>query len=211
MHYRTPIALAVAALLAAPLTASAQASKKGTRASTTRAAGTATAPGDGLSVGGFIGYEGGDLSGLTLRADAELPFQQLSPQVKLSLVGSLGYTHFGKDIDAPGLSGDITFNVVHAIPAARFTLPINPQIDLYGDAGLGLYFYHFTTKQTVFGVPAATHVSGSGLGLLMRIAVGGFYRVSPQLRVGAEVGVLPYFNKIDTTDWTLLVGAMFAL
>ncbi len=203
MHFRTPIALAAAALLAAPLAASAQATK--TRASTTRATGTATAAGDGLSVGGFIGFETGDLTGLALRADAELPFQQISPQVKLSLVGSLGYTHFGKDIPF----GDITFNVVQLVPAARFTLPVNPQLDLYGDGGLGLYFYHFSSKQTFFGV--AANDSGSGLGLLMRLAVGGFYKVSPQLKLGAELGVLPYFNKIDTTDVTIMVGAMFAM
>jgi hypothetical protein len=205
MHFRTPIALAVAALLAAPLAASAQATKKGTKASTTRAAGTATTPGDGLSVGGFIGYETGDLSGLALRADAELPFQQIAPQVKLSLLGSLGYTHFGKDVPF----GDITFNVVQLVPAARFTLPLNPQLDLYGDAGLGLYYYRFTSKQTFFGV--GVNDSGSGLGLLMRIAAGGFFKVSPQLKLGAEVGVLPYFNKVDTTDLTIMVGAMFAL
>jgi Outer membrane protein beta-barrel domain len=205
MRFRTPIALAVAALLTAPLAASAQATKKATTASSTRAAGTRTTPGDALSVGGFIGFETGDLTGLALRADAELPFQQLSPQVKLSLLGSLGYTHFGKDLPL----GDITFNVVQLVPAARFTLPINPQLDLYGDGGLGLYYYRFTSKQTFFGI--AQNDSGSGLGILMRLAVGGFYKVNPQLRLGAEVGVLPYFNKIDTTDLTIMVGAMFLL
>jgi outer membrane protein with beta-barrel domain len=205
MHCRTPIALALAALLAAPFAASAQATKA--RGPTTRATGTTTQPGDGLSVGGFIGFETGDLTGLALRADAELPFQQLSPQLKLSLVGSLGYTHFGKDVPF----GDITFNVVQAIPAVRLTLPINPQLDLYGDGGLGLYYYRFTSKQTLPPFAFVVDDSGSGLGLLMRLAVGGFYKVSPQLRLGAEVGVLPYFNKIDTTDLTILVGAMFVL
>ena len=206
MRFRTPIALAVAALLAAPLAASAQATKKGTTASS-RAAGTTTTPGDALTVGGFIGFETGDLTGLALRADVELPFQQLSPQVKLSLVGSLGYTHFGKDIPF----GDITFNVVQLIPAARFTLPINPQFDLYGDGGLGLYYYRFTSKATLPPFALVVDDSGSGLGILMRLAVGGFYKVNPQLRLGAEVGILPYFNKIDTTDLTIMVGAMFAL
>lgn len=205
MHFRTPIALAVVALLAAPVAASAQAMKP--KPGTVRGAGTSTAAGDGLSVGGFIGFETGDLTGLALRADAELPFQQLSPQLKLSLVGSLGYTHFGKDVPF----GDITFNVVQLIPAARFTLPINPQLDLYGDGGLGLYYYRFTSKQTLPPFGFVVNDSGSGIGLLMRLAVGGFYKVSPQLRLGAEVGVLPYFNKIDTTDLTLLVGAMFVL
>ena len=76
------------------------------------------------------------LDGVALRVDGELPFQELSPQVKLSLVGSIGYivrrttTRFG---------GDITANLLKIVPAARFSFPVNPQLTLFGDAGLGLY------------------------------------------------------------------------
>jgi Outer membrane protein beta-barrel domain len=203
MLARPLFAAALAALLAVPSAGSAQA-KRGTRTQAAAPAG-ATAPG-ALTVGGFIGIETGDLSGFALRVDGELPFQRLSPQVNLSLVGSLGYTHFGKDIPF----GTIRYNIVHVIPAARFTLPVNPQFDVYGDAGLGLYYYSGTAKTTVpfFGT---VEDSTSGVGLMMRFAVGGFYHVSPKLRLGAELGLLPYFNKVDTNDWSLLVGAMFAI
>jgi Outer membrane protein beta-barrel domain len=203
MHVRTPIALAVAALLAAPLSASAQA-KRGTRGQTTAASSTAAA--SGLSVGGFVGFETGDLGGFSLRLDGEMPLQALSPQIALSLVGSVGYTNFGKDIQF----GDISFNLFKVVPAARFTLPLNPQFDVYGDAGLGLYRYSFSSKQDLpfFG---RIEDSGSGFGLMVRLGLGAFYKVNPKLRIGAEFGILPYFNKVDTTDVSLMAGAMFAL
>ncbi|HEY6099620.1 MAG TPA: outer membrane beta-barrel protein, partial [Anaeromyxobacter sp.] len=100
--------------------------------------------------------------------------------------------------------------IVKLVPAARFTLPINPQIDVYGDGGLGLYYYSFSTKQTIPGFITFTD-SGSGVGFVMRLAAGGFYKVNPKLKLGAELGLLPYFNKVDTTDFTIMAGAMFAL
>jgi opacity protein-like surface antigen len=205
MHVRTPVALAVAALLAAPLSAAAQA-KRGTKPQATQATATGSAPAGGLSVGGFIGYESGDLAGLSLRLDGEMPFQMLSPQVALSFVGSVGYTHFSQDI----AFGDITYNIFKLVPAARFTLAVNPQVDVYGDGGLGLYYYSFHTKQNVPFLGTFTD-SGSGVGLVMRLALGAFYKVNPKLRIGAEFGVLPYFNKVDTTDVTIMAGAMFAI
>lgn len=206
MHVRTPIAFAVAALLAAPISAAAQA-KRGTRTQATQQApASGTTAAGGLSVGGFIGFESGDLTGLALRLDGEMPFQMLSPQVALSFVGSAGYTHFSKDITF----GDITYNIVKLVPAARFTLAVNPQVDIYGDGGLGLYYYSYRSSVT-FPFSPTTTASGSGLGLVMRLAVGAFYKVNPKLRLGAEFGVLPYFNKVDTTDVTIMVGAMFAI
>lgn len=206
MLVRTPVALALAVLLAAPTSAAAQAKRGAPAGATQPAAATGTTPAGGLSVGGFIGFESGDLTGFALRLDGEMPLQMVSPQVALSLVGSAGYTHFSKDI----AFGDITFNIVKLVPAARFTLAINPQVDLYGDGGLGLYYYSFHTSQSI-PVLGTFRDSGSGLGLMMRLAVGAFYKVNPKLRLGAEFGVLPYFNKVDTTDVTLMVGAMFAL
>lgn len=206
MHARTLFAVTLAALLAAPAAraqtrTSTSSRAQASRPATTTAAATGT---DTLSVGGFVGFETGDLTGFALRLDGEMPFQQLSPQVKLSFVGSLGYTHFGKDVPF----GDITFNIVKVVPAARFTLPVNPQIDLYGDAGLGLYYYSGTTKVTF---PFTVKDTTSGIGVLMRFGAGGFYRVNPKLRIGAELGVVPYFNEVDTTDFTIMVGAMFSI
>lgn len=205
MNARTPIAIALAALLAAPAAASAQ-TRRTTRATAPRHT-TTSSTADALTVGGFIGFETGDLTGFALRADGELPFQQLSPQVKLSFVGSLGFTHFSKDV---GAYGTLSFNLVKLVPAARFTLPLNPQFDLYGDAGLGLYYYSATAKTSFPGFPTVEATS-SGVSLMMRLGAGGFYKVNPKVRIGAELGILPYFGKVDTTDFSIMAGAMFAI
>ncbi len=94
-------------------------------------------------------------------------------------------------------------------PARRFTLPVAPQISLYGDAGLGLYYGSFTSKWSFFGTNY--EVSDSNFGFMMRFGVGGFYELNPQTKLSAEISLLPYFGDVDTTTWTLGVGAMFAL
>lgn len=202
MHVRTSLALALAALLA-PVAASAQA-KTQAKTQTTRSGGYGSP--DSLSLGGFVGFETGDLTGFALRLDGEMPFQSLSPEVKLSGVGSLGFTHFGQDVPF----GTLTYNIVKLVPAARFTMALNPQFDLYGDAGLGLYYYSATLKTNMpfFGTVEA---SSTGVGLMMRLGVGGFYKVNPKVKIGAELGLDPYFGKVGTNDWTIMAGAMFAI
>lgn len=200
MAVRTTAALALVALLAAPLAAGAQTR----RTPKTQAAAPAAAPAtDALSLGGFIGYEWGDqVSGLQLRADGEMPFQQLSPQVKLSFVGSLGFTH--ETYSVTGL--DVTVNRVKIVPAARFTVPLSPQLSLFGDAGLGLHYTHVTSDIVFFG-----KVTDSGIGFMMRFGGGGFFQVNPQLRILGEFVVDPTFGTYHETSVALLVGAMFRI
>jgi opacity protein-like surface antigen len=167
-----------------------------------------------LSVGGFVGYETDDASGLTLRLDGEMPFQALSPKINLSFVGSIGYSRLGID------QSDFKYNLFRIIPAARFTMPVNEQLSLYGDAGLGLYHarfsYEFVDYRWVGPGPydyalAKDKVSDSTTGFLMRFGVGGFFKVNEQLKLGAELDLIPHFGDYDQTSFNILVGAMFAL
>lgn len=201
MPTRTLFAVALAALVAAPSAAGAQ-TKRSTRTAARPAAEATSTPGDALSVGGFVGYEWGDhISGFQLRADGELPFQQLSPQVKMSFVGSVGFTH-----STYGYFGnDLTVNRLKLVPTARFTLPVNPQVAVYGDAGIGLH-YTSETLDTPFG-----SASDSGVGLLLRFGAGGFFQVNPRVRLLAELVLDPTFGTYHETSVALLVGLMYQL
>ncbi len=204
MRIRSPFAVALAALLVAPVAASSAPPRKG---GTSRASAPAAAAplGKDLSIGAMVGAELGTLDGFMLRVDGEMPIQAIAPKVTLSGVGSIGYSRLSKDV----WLGDVTWNVLSVIPAARFTMPVAPQMTVYGDAGLGLYYGSFTTKTSL---PApADEVSDSTTGFLMRFAVGGGYALNPKTKLKAELGVVPYFGDADTTNWTLSLGVMFAL
>lgn len=206
MHVRPLLAAALAALLAVPAVATAQAKKRPASRPAAQPARTQAAPArmQTLSVGGFLGYEMGDLDGLMLRFDAELPIQKVSPQLMLSGVGSIGYTRFSADV----LGGDITWNVFKLVPAARLTMPVSPELSLYGDAGLGLY-YGRSTLETTLPIIGTTKVSDSTVGLLMRIGVGAFFKVNPKTRLAGSIELDPYFGDADTTNFTIMAGVMF--
>ncbi len=203
MHVRTLFAVGLAALLAVPSIGSAQA-KKGTssRAPASRST-TAEPASKALSLGGFVGYEWGDADGFQLRLDGELPFQQLTPQVMLSFVGSVGYTRAGYDV--PGL--DVTVSRFKIVPAARFTIPLNPQFSIFGDAGLGLHYTSVDFNYDFFGIDA----SDSDVSFLLRLGAGAFYLVNPRMRVGGSLVIDPMFGDYDDTTFALLVGLMYQL
>ncbi len=207
MHVRSLFAVGLAALLATPSMGSAQA-KKGTSSKAPAGRSTAPAPAGSkaLSVGGFVGFELGDADGFALRVDGEMPFQMLAPKVALSFVGSLGYTRFSQDVPF----GDSSTNIVKLVPAARFTIPLAPELDVYGDGGLGLYYFSSSIDQNLPFV-GRQEFSDSGIGFMLRLAAGGFYKVNPKLKIGAELGLLPYFGDVDTTEFTIMGGVMFAL
>lgn len=174
----------------------------------------------GLELGGFIGYETADLSGLSLRLDGELPFRQLSPQVKLSLVGSIGYSHLTWD-PIPGWK--LTTNAVKLVPAARFTLPLNEQFSLFGDAGLGLIYVsgkaEYSYYDPFFGTRSGSY-TGTSTNLMMRLGIGAWYQVNPQLKLGALIELDPVFgdygysgNGIGSSQnlWLLQIGGMFKI
>ena len=190
-------------------TKSASAPSSSTQSSAT--AGTAL---EGLEVGGFLGYETADLSGISLRLDGELPFRQLSPQINMSWVGSLGYSHLTWD---PSPWAKMTANVFKLVPAARFTMPLNEQFSVFGDAGLGLAYIRASVDFSAFGLGSA---SSSSVNLMMRLGVGAWYKVNPQLKLGAMLEFDPVFgnygysgNGIGSSQNTFLIqiGGMFKL
>jgi hypothetical protein len=208
MKVRSLFALAIAALVA-PVAASA-APQSASR--TAPVAMTSSA----LEIGGFVGYETDDLSGITLRVDGELPFQALSPQIKLSWVGSIGFSHLTED----GFGGEVTANILKLVPAARFSLPVNPQFTLFADAGLGLYYSAWEIKQDAIFVPGFGAIGGgkiddSEVGLMMRIGAGAWFQVNPATRIGASIEFNPYFGDViataDQTTFILQAGAMFRM
>jgi hypothetical protein len=196
MRVRSLLAAALAALLSAPLAASAQAR------STVRSAGPTS-----LAVGAWLGYEMGDLDGVALRLEGELPFQQLTPEIALSLVGSVGYSRLSDD--GPGF--DITTNLLKLVPAARFTLGVTPELSLFGDAGLGLY-YHSTSVELDFGGGfGRIDDDESGVGVMMRLGIGAFFQVNPQLRLGGALVLDPMFGDYDDSTFTIQVGLSYQL
>jgi opacity protein-like surface antigen len=214
MKIRTFFAVA---LLAPAVALAAPASKSSSKSSaeptqTSPMAGTAL---EGLEVGGFIGYETADLSGLSLRLDGAIPFRDLSPQVKLGFVGSLGYSYLTWD---PTPWAKLTANVFKLVPAARFTMPVNEKFSVFGDAGLGLAYIRASVDFS--GWTGLGSTSASSVNLMMRLGVGGWYAVNPKLKLGAMLEFDPVFgdygysgNGIGSSQNTFLiqVGGMFKL
>jgi opacity protein-like surface antigen len=192
-------------------------SKTTSSSSSTQTSATAGTALEGLSVGGFVGYETDDLSGISLRLDGELPFRQLSPQINLSLVGSLGYSHLTWE---PFSYWKLTANTFKLVPAARFTMPLNEQFSVFGDAGLGLAYISMTAKYDGYLGYGGGSYSDSSVNIMMRLGVGAWYQMNPQLRLGALLEYDPVFgdygysgNGVGGTQSTLLiqVGAMYRL
>jgi hypothetical protein len=202
MKVRSLFALALAALLVPALASAAPPATK---------AAAPASPMQNLTVGGFVGYETDDIGGLALRFDGELPYRALTPQLNLSWVGSLGYSRLTEDVG--GL--DFAFNIVKAIPAARVTFPVNPQISVFGDAGLGFYYASFEVPSVdinfLTGEIRTTTETESEFGLMMRIGAGAWYQLNPQTRLGAMLEFDPYFGDVDATTFIIQAGAMFKL
>ena len=198
---RTLVALAALAfVLAAPATASAQAKNV-----------TAAPVSSGMLWGVAAGMEDGDGdTGLALRVDGVFPFKSLSPKIRLSWVGSVGFTRFSDSVTVPFINETAEFssNILKAVPAARFTLPLSPKFDLYGDAGLGLYLL-FWSSSIPDGLGGTVDDSGTEFGFMMRFAVGGMFAVSPTFRLGAELGLNPYFGDVDDNTFSAMAVANF--
>ena len=155
-----------------------------------------------LRLGLFVGPEfASGETGVAVRGDLSTVLTQLAPNVRLDGVLSLGYTHFSlgaSDFDA-------TVNLVRLVPTARFVFPVASKVALYGDAGMGLYFGS-ASYGSVFN-----RASSNLFGLNMRFAGGAMFDVAPNVRLGAELGVNPYFGDFDQTTTTLMFAAQFRL
>lgn len=167
---------------------------------------------EGLEVGGLVGYEADTVSGLSLRVDGALPFRDLSPQVKLSLVGSLGYSRLSEGV----LYGDFTSNVFKIVPAARLSVPLNPRLSLFGDVGVGLAFVSAKVETNVPFLGRSSS-SASTVNLMMRFGAGTWYRVSPKLALGAMLELDPihgdygFSGRPSQTTFLVMGGAMYRL
>ncbi len=203
MKMRSLLAVVFAALVPALVSAAPGARATPAQTSTAQQSGPIV---QGLSLGGFAGYSTDDVSGLTLRADGELPFRRLAPQLGLSWAGSIGFSHLTDS--AYGV--DLTANVLTIVPAARFTFSVNPQFSFFGDAGLGLYYAATKAEWTdPFLGPRST--SDSDVGLMLRFQAGAFFQLTPGVRLGALIGVDPMLGDFDQNPWNLMVGAMFRI
>lgn len=192
---RTFLPLLAAVALSIPAAAEAQTRRATTGRSSDGQEGS-------LHLGLLVGPEfaSGD-TGIALRGDISTVLSHLAPNVRLDGVFSLGYTHFSfgpRDFDA-------TANIVRLVPAARFVFPIAPAVQLYGDAGLGLYFGSLS-----FG-SGFNRGSDNLFGINMRFAGGALFDVAPNIRLGAELGLNPYFGDFDDTTTTLMFAAQFRL
>jgi hypothetical protein len=187
---------------------------------TPRSAGSPSASpmSSGLTFGGFVGYETDDLSGISLRVDGEAPFGALSPQLRLSFVGSIGISHLTDDAAFGGATADATANILKIVPAARFSIPVNNQLTFFADAGLGVYYSSWTIEMTeiVPGFPALrTKIDDNELGLVGRIGAGAWFDVNPSTRIGGMLEFNPYFGDViansDQNTFLFQIGAMFRM
>ncbi len=203
------LALVVTAAAAAPGAADAQSHRTGARGGATSSPGSTTTnplfAGEPLRLDALLGFEFVDgNTGFRLRVDGETGIKKLAPNLRLSGVLSLGFSHFSDDQSALGLSVDATSNVFDLIPAARFTFDLAPRFSVYGDAGLGLY-YISTSVKTTFPPPyGSSPASDSAFGVTVRLAPGAYYAIDDRMRIGAELGLNLHLGDWDQHSVTLL-------
>ena len=127
--------------------------------------------------------------------------------VGLSLVGGLGYSHLSES--APSI--DVTANILEIVPAARFTLPVNPQLTVFGDAGLGVYWASVSSDVDFGPLVGVRSTSDSELGFMLRFGAGGVLALNPRTKVGLQLVLDPMFNDYDDTTFTILAGVTYRL
>jgi opacity protein-like surface antigen len=185
--------LAPALALAAPAAASRPAAKPAAKgAAPARAAPRAApaAPAGGPEIGGFVGYETADFSGLSLRVDGELPVRRLPSRLTLSLVGSLGYSRLTW---SPGYGVKGTANVVKLVPALRATYPLARSFDVFADAGVGVAYV--AARITVPPAFAAASFSDSTVNVMLRLGAGCWYHATERLKLGLLLELDPILGN----------------
>lgn len=195
------LALAAASTLALPGRASAQ----------SRRAAAGAGPSGGMQVAALVGFEdwGGD-SGLSLRLDGEWPLQALAPQVRLSFVGSVGYSYWSYNagfFQTP----NSTLGIFKLTPAVRFSFGNSTLVRPYADAGLGIHYASFSVKVRDPFTGQVFTDSSSDVSAHMRFAGGVLFHLSPGFSLGAEVDFTPYFGDVDDNTFSLLFALAFRL
>jgi opacity protein-like surface antigen len=194
---RLPLAVAVAFAAALPLAASAQ----------TR---HAAASSSGTQLGLLVGMEDGrGDTGLALRLDGEFPMQTLSPAVRMSFVGSIGYSHWSYS-SGFFANESASLGIFKLTPALRFSFGQSATLRPYADAGIGVHYARFSVRTTdAFGRTFTDTATDTSLHL--RFAGGILFQVSPAVALGAEIDLIPYFGDVDDNTFSLLFQASFRM
>lgn len=159
-----------------------------------------------LRVGGLAGFDFTDgETGVGLRVDGELPIQPIGPRIDLGVVGSLGFTRFSDSTRTAIGKYSQSTNIVKLVPAARFVMPLAPQLRGYADAGLGLYW-----ARSAIDTPLGD-TSTSGVGVTMRFAAGGLYDVTDRLGLGGELGWNPFLGDYSDDTLSVLASVVYRL
>ena len=162
-----------------------------------------------------VGMEDGDgPAGLQLRGDLEFPMRPLSPVVGFSIVGSLGYSHFSDGYTDwyTGESVDASNNVFRFMAAARFTFGHSSAVKPYADAGLGFYYASWGWKYHDPLTGYTTSADDSEVGLVLRLAGGVTFPISPTFGLGVELGFMPYLgDAANDTTTSLMATATFRM
>lgn len=171
------------------------------------------APRTDLELGGFVGYEADNVSGVSYRLDGALPLAALGPRVSLSALVSVGYSRLTDAVGFMSLEAD----VLKLVPAARFEVPLGARFSVFADVGFGVAYVsaHLASRN-----PAAVTVttpSDHSVNAMMRVGVGAWYHAAPWLKVGALAELDPIFGDFAyagaAAQSTFLVqgGMMFRL
>ena len=102
---------------------------------------------------------------------------ELSPKLHLDVGPRLAWTYNGGD------GGSLW--TIDALATARLTYLVAPKLSLYGQAGLGLGYYHVSIDDVPFGFDD----SDSGVMFDILFAPGVIYAISPSMNLIGEVGI----------------------
>ncbi len=169
-----------------------------------------------------VGLEDGNgTTGLALRGDLEFVQRRLAPSVGFSIVGSLGYSYFGRNGGGwdyyYGYNDhwDWSMNLLKVTGAGRLNFGSSSFVHPYAEAGVGVYYAGLSGSHVVWDPYYGTYVpqdySDSEVSLLLRVGGGVSFQVSPTFALGVDAGVQAYAGDIAENTFALLGSATFRM
>jgi opacity protein-like surface antigen len=132
-------------------------------------------------------------------------FMDLSPQARLSLGGRGAFSYHGGDFNN-------SLWILDAVPDAKLTFALAPNVAVYGDLGLGLAILRASVDipaVPALGIPAST-ASDSTLALTIQLGGGVSYAVSPNMNLLGELRFDIYTRSGSSTFISIpTVGLQF--
>ncbi len=190
------------ALLAAPLAARAAPRSTGrTSMSTGSSDPSLGAPVGAIDYSVLLSLElapSGYNAGPRFTGEAMYGFIDLSPQARLSLGGRGAFSYHG---------GDFNYSlwIVEAVPDAKLTFALAPNLSVYGDLGLGLAVLHTSIDLGAFG-----STSDNTLAVTFQFGGGVSYAVSPNMNLLGELRFDIYSRSGSSTFISIpTVGLQF--